>query len=288
MIQSIETGRKEDGNRSIADKIIKRLHDLEKTVLHNHGRWAWELLQNAKDSVATSRRQVSVKIIYDHDQIEFQHDGDYFTEKDIRGLINQISSKEVDEGEYSIMTGQFGTGFLTTHLLSKLIHIKGIVHTEDDRYFRFDFPLDRDGKTTPALIPKIEHAWEEFHASTENNEIYENAHDDFNTSFVYPLKNSEQQHVAETGINEFKTLIPYVLAFIPVIASVEIIDNINESKTFFENTDQICNVFKKILKTENGRKSTLKLIYRKNDKLAIAVLVKEKNSRYYIENINDV
>lgn len=30
MIQSIEDGRKQDGNRSIADKIIKRLHDLEK------------------------------------------------------------------------------------------------------------------------------------------------------------------------------------------------------------------------------------------------------------------
>ncbi len=28
VIQSIEEGRKEDGNRSIADKIIKRLHDL--------------------------------------------------------------------------------------------------------------------------------------------------------------------------------------------------------------------------------------------------------------------
>jgi hypothetical protein len=32
MIQSIEDGRREAGDRSIADKIIKRLHDLEKTV----------------------------------------------------------------------------------------------------------------------------------------------------------------------------------------------------------------------------------------------------------------
>ena len=31
MIKSIEEGRKEDGNRSIADKIIKRLQDLKKT-----------------------------------------------------------------------------------------------------------------------------------------------------------------------------------------------------------------------------------------------------------------
>jgi len=52
VISSIEEGRKEDGNRSIADKIIKRLHDLDLTVENNQGRWAWELLQNAEDSVA--------------------------------------------------------------------------------------------------------------------------------------------------------------------------------------------------------------------------------------------
>jgi hypothetical protein len=44
MIQSIEEGRKEDGSRSTAGKILKRLHDLEKTVDTNRGRWAWELL----------------------------------------------------------------------------------------------------------------------------------------------------------------------------------------------------------------------------------------------------
>ncbi|MCB9050458.1 MAG: hypothetical protein H6556_13605 [Lewinellaceae bacterium] len=69
MIQSIEIGRKEDGNRSIADKIIKRLHDLEKTAGSNHGRWAWELLQNAKDSIADNGRTVDVKLSYINDTI---------------------------------------------------------------------------------------------------------------------------------------------------------------------------------------------------------------------------
>ena len=158
MIKSIEEGRKEDGNRSIADKIIKRLHDLEKTVQNNHGRWAWELLQNAKDSVAETGRKVSVQVIYNHDKIEFSHNGNHFTEKDIRGLINQISSKEVDEGEVSTRTGRFGTGFLTTHLLSKEVYIKGIVETSGGDLFQFGFPLNRNGKTTAVLIPKIENA----------------------------------------------------------------------------------------------------------------------------------
>ena len=135
IIQSIEDGRKQDGNRSIADKIIKRLHDLEKTVENNHGRWAWELLQNAKDSVADDGRSVSVQIIFDEDSIEFKHNGTHFTEQDIRGLINQISSKENEEGVVSRKVGKFGTGFLTTHLLSRVIDVEGIVETEDGKFF---------------------------------------------------------------------------------------------------------------------------------------------------------
>ncbi|MHB8260364.1 MAG: hypothetical protein ACYDCN_16880 [Bacteroidia bacterium] len=75
MIQSIENGRKEDGNRSIAEKIIKRLHDLNKTVENNQGRWAWELLQNAKDSIAEDDRNVSVQIQLDENNVEFRHNG---------------------------------------------------------------------------------------------------------------------------------------------------------------------------------------------------------------------
>ena len=288
MIQSIETGRKEDGNRSIADKIIKRLHDLEKTVLTNHGRWAWELLQNAKDSVAGTDRSVSVKIIFDEDQIEFQHNGDHFTEKDIRGLINQISSKEVEEGQQSKLTGRFGTGFLTTHLLSKLINIKGIVKTADEKYFRFSFPLDRNGKTTQILVPKVENAWVKFHASTDNNQINGYKREEFNTSFIYPLETNEQKQIAQTGVDEFIALIPYVLAFIPKIQSVEIVDRVNWNELVFENTNQLDALFKEIIKTENGKESTIKLILRSNEVVGVAVEVYEEDETYQIRDITNV
>jgi len=71
MIQSIENGRKEDGNRSIADKIKNRLRELEMAVDSNQGRWAWELLQNAKDSVADTDRKVSVEIILNSESVSF-------------------------------------------------------------------------------------------------------------------------------------------------------------------------------------------------------------------------
>jgi hypothetical protein len=105
LIESLEEGRKEDGNLSIADKIIKKLKESKMTISNNYGRWAWELLQNAKDSVADTDRKVNVVLDYTKDKVIFAHTGNYFTEKDIRGLINQITSKEVElVVELSLMT----------------------------------------------------------------------------------------------------------------------------------------------------------------------------------------
>ena len=288
MIKSIEEGRKEDGNRSIADKIIKRLHDLEKTVQNNHGRWAWELLQNAKDSVAETDRKVSVQIIYSHDKIEFSHNGNHFTEKDIRGLINQISSKEVDEGEISTRTGRFGTGFLTTHLLSKEVFIKGIVETIGGDLFQFGFPLDRNGKTTVALIPKIENAWKGFHASTETSEIEGYDEDAFNTSFIYALDSPEQKDTAQIGVDEFTTLIPYVLSFIPEIYSVEIIDNVRDETNVFTNESDIIDGFKKINKIHNDKTTIIRLLYATNGAVSIAVRVIKKGEDFEILSLNNI
>lgn len=288
MIKSIEEGRKEDGNRSIADKIIKRLHDLEKTVQNNHGRWAWELLQNAKDSVADADRKVSVQIIYDVEKIEFSHNGNHFTEKDIRGLINQISSKEVEEGEVSNRTGRFGTGFLTTHLLSKEVYIKGIVETIGGDFFQFGFPLDRNGKTTVALIPKIENAWKQFHTSTENSEIDKYDEDAFNTSFIYALDSDEQKDTAQIGVDEFTTLIPYVLSFIPEIYSVEIIDNVRDKKTLFTNDSDVVDGFKKITKTHNGKTSIVRLLYATDGTVSIAVKAIKKGDDFEVLNLDNV
>lgn len=288
MIQSIEQGRKEDGNRSIADKIFKRFHEIEMTIENNQGRWAWELLQNAKDSVVDTNRKVSVEIELSDSYVVFRHNGTPFSEKDVRGLINQITSKEVEEGEESKQTGKFGTGFLTTHLLSKVIEVNGIVKTVDNDFFRFSFPLDRNGKTTAQLVPKIENTWTAFHKSTENNQIDIYDEDGYNTSFTYKLDTKVQKEIARIGINEFCQLIPFVLAFIPTIESVKIIDNINNSETKFENNNELENdVLLNIDKTENKKKSKIKLLFAKEDDVAIASMVEETEDGYAIKSLKD-
>lgn len=293
MIKSIEEGRKEDGNRSIADKVIKRLHDIEKTVESNYGRWAWELLQNAKDSVAESSRSVSVQIEYLTDHVVFRHNGDCFTEKDIRGLINQISSKEVEEGEVTKKTGRFGTGFLTTHILSKVIHIEGIVNTEDNSFYKFRFPLDRDGKTTTVLVPKIEIAWNEFHKSTENNKLRNIDPNAFNTSFSYKLQNEKQKEIAKIGIEEFSKLIPYVLVSIPSIEKVEIINRVESKTSVFRNTDGFAGVhIKEIEKEVNGKKEIKSIFFSQNDIVSIAAPIKVVDEliddKWYFESLEEI
>lgn len=288
MIPSIEQGRKEDGNRSIADKIIKRFHEIEMTVENNHGRWVWELLQNAKDSVADSDKKVTVEIELGVDCVVFRHNGTHFSEKDIRGLVNQITSKELEEGEERKRTGKFGTGFLTTHLLSKVVEVEGIVETVNTDFFSFSFPLDRNGKTTSQLVPRIENAWKAFHESTEDNQISNYARNDFNTSFTYNLETKEQHKIARIGVDEFIQLIPIVLSFIPTIESVKIIDNICATKTEFENSVELeDDVLLSISKTENNKKSKIKLLLIKEDDVAIAAIVEETAKGCLIKDLKD-
>ncbi len=289
MIQSIENGRKEDGNRSIADKIIKRLHDLDKTVENNQGRWAWELLQNAKDSIADEdNRSVAIQIELNFEKVEFRHNGTHFTERDIRGLINQISSKEIEQGEETKKTGRFGTGFLTTHLLSKVIEIKGIVKTENSDFYSFEFPLDREGSTTSQLVPKIEGAWSGFHASATKLSSNYNK-DTFNTTFGYALKTESQKNIAQIGIEEFTELIPFVLAFIPKIGRVEIINNITSQKTIFENSNTRLDEFViPISKKINDVSSTIYILYSTNEKVSIACELQKTSNGYLIKSHKEI
>jgi len=289
MIRSIEYGRKEDGNRSIADKIIKRLHDLDKTVENNQGRWAWELLQNAKDSIAEDdNRTVSVQIELNENTVEFRHNGTHFTEQDVRGLINQISSKEVEEGQQTKKTGRFWTGFLTTHLLSKVVQIKGILEAADNDFYEFKFILDRQGKTTNQLIPKIKKSWDEFDESVRKiNANYDK--NKFNTSFCYQLQTEKQKEISQMGVEEFSQLLPFVLTFIPSISKVEIIDNTTGVITEFENNQELRDgLIKFISKTVNEEKKDILILYGSNDKVMIATEVDRTEKGYLVKSIKNI
>ena len=101
--------------------VEKRLRELNAPSDIDKKRWVWELIQNAKDTIALdpNRDEINVRIEIDGDTVKFKHDGAPFTAKARYGLLYKYSGgKENQES-----TGRFGTGFLTTHCLSKIVTI---------------------------------------------------------------------------------------------------------------------------------------------------------------------
>lgn len=178
--------------KQVADKIIQALDKIYNSALSDK-RWVWELMQNAND-VPNRFERVSVKIDLWNDRLVFSHNGDYFTTRNLTGLIQQVSSKDSANQGVVRQTGKFGTGFITTHLLSKIIEVYGIVKNPNtDRFHRFNLILDRSAKKSEDLIDGIvenitwvkkldEDDIDTFPLVTNYEDCSE---EDFNTSFTY-------------------------------------------------------------------------------------------------------
>ena len=110
-------------------------------------RWIWELIQNAKDcskearSFITNpeklpfkraRQSVDIKIIYDESKkiLIFKHNGFPFTAETLNSLMYKYSSK-MSGGDDK--TGRFGTGFVTTHTLSRVVPIQAPFLSGEDQ-----------------------------------------------------------------------------------------------------------------------------------------------------------
>lgn len=207
-----------------ANKIIDQLKKLENSNNEDTSyRWIWELIQNAKD-VVNSTGKVDILVNFDEYRkiIEFKHNGKLFLTKNIVFLIEQVSTKErneLDRKEKKI-TGKFGTGFLTTHLLSKKVNVTGYLCDEDEPLHQFNIEIDRSSDNQAEIIKSIEESCEQLNKSAKEvkTPIDEN---DFNTCFTYEL-NALGIQTAKNGLNNLVASVAYVFAFVPEIRSISI------------------------------------------------------------------
>ena len=104
--------------------VRNRLRELEFPNDIDCKRWIWELVQNAKDSISNQpeRNGVDIKVKVENDIYSFTHNGSPFTKKTLFALLYKYTEGKTNNGE---STGRFGTGFLTTHSLSKIVKING-------------------------------------------------------------------------------------------------------------------------------------------------------------------
>ena len=192
-----------------AQGVLNHLKALDSNRAHVLTRWVWELLQNARDASTSSDTGLVASIEHTEDDLVFRHNGAYFKIDEIAHLIYHGSTKI----ENTETIGQYGSGFLTTHLLSPEIDVYG--HIDDGR--KFEFHLKRTVESVSGLSKSMERAWSDFEESLSDTA----GSDDFTTEFRYPLKDDAHDAV-EKGLATLKLCAPFLFVFNREFSSIAI------------------------------------------------------------------
>ena len=244
-----------------AQSVLNHLKALESNRERVRTRWVWELLQNARDASVDSGAKLVTCIERRDDELVFKHNGEKFSLEEIAHLIyhgsTKIESKET--------LGQYGSGFLTTHLLSPEINVSGRI--KDGRYF--DFQMRREISLVSELRASMQNAEKKF----EDSLSYKPTDDDFTTKFRYPLIDNVLE-VVDAGIASLKRYAPFVLVFNRNFSTIDI--KISDKFTSFTvtkcislektNLEQIS-----ISKTENEDQKIQEYILAHGDRASIAI-----------------
>lgn len=218
----------------------KRIMDHLKPILSKSGemkkRWMWELMQNATDLGDS----IKMKIEICEDKLIFSHNGKPFTLAEAFDLIMPDSSKDENRETKRSVIGQFGTGFLSTHILSKIIEVSGIVEDNGD-YFSFEFTLDRSQRTNKVfLIESIKKSEKQYKSSLKKLRSAPSV--EFQTHFTYLIDQTydsiDGQEIVDQGLITFKDLIPYVMTFRPQIEELLLVDHrVNSAPISFKREE---------------------------------------------------
>ena len=194
--------------------VSKRLRELNQPNDIDRKRWIWELLQNAKDTITNNPNRDSIKarILIEGDLVKFQHDGDPFTADARLGLLYKYS----EDKENAESTGRFGTGFLTTHCLSKVVTIESNMYGDENAIIGFSVTMYRDGFTEQELLEGLD--------KMRTSELYYSEPYAW-TTYTYHVNSESGRRAVQLGKENFKENIAQTLLFCKELSSVELIDN---------------------------------------------------------------
>ncbi len=195
-----------------AQTVLKDLEQLSGLGEQTHTRWIWELLQNARDVSTDFDKQLIASVSYKDEKLVFLHNGSVFAADEIMHLIFHGSTKVEDENTI----GKYGSGFLTTHLLSWEIEVSGKL-SETDQWF--DFHLVREPESVDALQKSMREAWKNFQDSFSHTVSITEG---YTTRFTYPINRESAKKAVEAGIKTLKQYSPFVVISNPQFASVNI------------------------------------------------------------------
>ena len=154
-----------------------------------------------------------------------KHDGKCFTTENMVYLISQVSSKERNQSPDNGITGKFGTGFLTTHLLSQKVVVDAFLKDENEPLKEIHILLDRSGETKEEVIAAVNESFRQLKESKEIDSSVLEKTGGFNTRFLYELDNRGIE-IAKNGLKSFYVSVPYVFAFVEKVNSIKVNDSL--------------------------------------------------------------
>ena len=202
-----------------AQSVLNHLKALESNRARMLTRWIWELLQNARDTSPDAETCLVASVAYRPGELVFQHNGSRFKINDIAHLIYHGSTKVEDEETI----GQYGSGFLTTHLLSRIIAVSG--QLDDGQAFKFC--LNREVGSVKELSASMARAREDFNNSLSTGP----EPDDFTTQFRYPIAGEGSATAVRDGLKALKRCAPFVVVFNCAFSRIDIKSS-NEAMSF--------------------------------------------------------
>ncbi|MBF0233025.1 MAG: hypothetical protein HQK65_08300 [Desulfamplus sp.] len=222
----------QDLNRLAAKGILEKLRKIRQriNVKSTARRLLWELIQNAKDNVAlcnlNNRDSIEIDIEVGPDLMRFAHNNGFFKNENIRGLIRRYSSTDKDRdssnSEPPSSTGRFGTGFMTTHILSEEVIVKGVFQVNEKTFSNFTMPLDRKGILEKDIIDGIEKSFNSVEESIQNSKTFNiQSIEKFSTEFIYHL-NKDTYEYAKIAIEELNNSVAYTLINLPQIKKIQV------------------------------------------------------------------
>lgn len=189
----------------------------------------WELVQNAKDQ----SRAAKIKMELTEQSFTFSHHGTPFDYPSFRALVKQDSSKDRADAD---LVGQYGTGFMTTHSLNRLVFVSAPFAVKSEQgikgYVQIkNYPLDRtkvDTKEGPTIMKEqlghVKNFWRKPQFATPIDDT---------TSFRYDLKPEQVAEVSCYLENAIR-LMPFVLILNDSISEVAVDDQYSHKHFLFK------------------------------------------------------
>jgi hypothetical protein len=191
---------------SFANKIFTGIREIKPNYAEK--RAVWELFQNALDTVD---KNGIIEIAKTTKGLLFAHNGRPFTDDEFGGLIKQFSVGKA-YGDNTEKVGQYGTGFISTHVYGKKITVNGSLKMDDGSYRMLrDFVLDRDAESIDKLTDKLLDQDQIIDALCENNLQTVTTPLPF-TSFEYVGNPGSYLHI-DAMLVYIKTILPFIFCF---------------------------------------------------------------------------